>query len=125
MGRALSTLRRRLIASGAALESGSLIVIDGKQRVPATDELPWLSTLTQHPLVSGDARSWSVAAASVIAKVTRDERMKAYARRYPGYGFERHKGYGTAQHKAALKALGPSPIHRLSYKPIKALLTDR
>lgn len=71
------------------------------------------------PLVKGDARSYSIAAASVLAKVTRDRLMADYDRQYPGYGFAEHKGYGTPQHLAALQALGPSPIHRLSFAPLR------
>lgn len=71
------------------------------------------------PLVKGDARSYSIAAASVLAKVTRDRLMADYDRQYPGYGFAEHKGYGTPQHLAALPALGPSPIHRLSFAPLR------
>ena len=63
----------------------------------------------------GDQVAACVAAASIIAKVERDRIMARAARRYPGYGFERHKGYGTEEHWAALRALGPSPYHRLSF----------
>jgi ribonuclease HII len=63
-------------------------------------------------LVRGDGLSYSVAAASIVAKVTRDRAMLALDARYPGYGIARHKGYGTAEHIAAIRALGPSPIHR-------------
>jgi ribonuclease HII len=70
-------------------------------------------------LVQGDARSYSIAAASVLAKVTRDRLMLAYDREFPGYGFAEHKGYGTPQHLAALARLGPCPIHRRSFAPLK------
>ncbi len=63
----------------------------------------------------GDAVTASVAAASIVAKVTRDRAMDRYHRRFPGYGFDRHRGYGTAEHFDALERLGPSPIHRLSF----------
>jgi ribonuclease HII len=66
----------------------------------------------------GDAVTASVAAASIVAKVTRDRIMDRYHRRFPGYGFDRHRGYGTAEHFEALAALGPSPIHRLSFKGV-------
>jgi ribonuclease HII len=71
------------------------------------------------PLVKGDCRSYSIAAASVLAKVTRDRLMLEYDRAYPGYGFAEHKGYGTPQHLAAIAALGPCPIHRRSFAPIR------
>jgi ribonuclease HII len=71
-------------------------------------------------LVKGDARSLSIAAASIVAKVTRDRMMIRYCDDYPGYGFARHKGYGTAQHQAALTRLGPCAIHRLSFAPVES-----
>ncbi len=73
----------------------------------------------QTPLVKGDSRSFSIAAASVLAKVTRDRQMLDYDRQFPGYGFAQHKGYGTAQHLAALARLGPTPIHRRSFAPLR------
>jgi ribonuclease HII len=73
-------------------------------------------------IVKGDGRSVSIAAASIIAKVTRDRMMREMALAFPGYGFERHKGYGTAQHQAALKSLGPCPHHRKTFTPIRSLL---
>ena len=69
-------------------------------------------------LVGGDGKSLSIAAASVIAKVTRDQLMKEYHAIYPAYGFDKHKGYPTAEHLAKLKAHGPSPIHRHSFSPV-------
>jgi ribonuclease HII len=73
--------------------------------------------------VKGDARDASIAAASILAKVTRDRRMVEFARAYPEYGFERHFGYPTPEHLAALRAYGPCPIHRRSYAPVQAELT--
>jgi ribonuclease HII len=73
----------------------------------------------QTALVQGDARSYSIAAASVLAKVTRDRVMLEYDRSYPAYGFAGHKGYGTAQHLAALAEHGPCPIHRRSFSPLR------
>lgn len=67
------------------------------------------------PIIKGDALSVSIAAASILAKVTRDRLMDQYETIYPGYGFIRHKGYGTAEHYAALDRLGPTPIHRRSF----------
>ena len=66
-------------------------------------------------IIQGDATVAEISAASIIAKVARDCEMKALALQYPGYGFEQHKGYPTASHRAAVKALGPCPIHRLSF----------
>lgn len=73
----------------------------------------------QTPLVKGDARSYSIAAASVLAKVTRDRLMIEHDGRWPAYGFAEHKGYGTRQHLAALAKHGPCPIHRRSFAPIR------
>lgn len=73
----------------------------------------------QTPIVKGDSRSYSIAAASVLAKVTRDRAMEAFHARWPAYGFAEHKGYGTPQHLAAIAAHGPCPIHRRSFAPIR------
>jgi ribonuclease HII len=68
--------------------------------------------------------SWSIAAASILAKVTRDRLMVEFDREYPGYGFSGHKGYGTEQHLAALKERGPCPIHRHSFSPLHPAQTE-
>ncbi|MBK1791377.1 ribonuclease HII [Persicirhabdus sediminis] len=72
-------------------------------------------------IVKGDSKSLSIAAASIIAKVSRDRKMLEYAELYPEYGFEKHKGYGTKQHRAALDKHGPCPIHRHSFSPVAQL----
>lgn len=77
--------------------------------------------LAQTALIKGDARSLSIAAASVLAKTARDALLVALDGLYPGYGFAAHKGYGTAAHLAALRQRGPTPIHRKSYAPLLAL----
>ena len=79
-------------------------------------------TLKQHPLVKGDSKSVCIAAASVIAKVTRDRIMVDYHQQYPEYGFNENKGYGTPFHMEALRKHGPCPIHRNSFKPIKSMM---
>lgn len=87
------------------------VIVDGKMKI-----------VTKCPLkciVDGDSKSLSIAAASIIAKVTRDSLMIEYDKIYPQYGFARHKGYGTRAHMEALKTCGPSPIHRMSFRPIK------
>ena len=71
--------------------------------------------ICQVPIIKGDATSVSIAAASIVAKVTRDRMMVEYDRLYPGYGFAANKGYGSGMHLEALKRLGPSPIHRRSF----------
>lgn len=73
----------------------------------------------QTAIVKGDARSFSIAAASVLAKVTRDRLMLGYHAQFPQYGFDAHKGYGTAQHLAAIEKFGACPIHRKSFAPLK------
>ncbi len=79
------------------------------------------ATLPQTPLVRGESSSLSIAAASIVAKVHRDQLMRDLDARYPRYGFARHKGYGTAAHHAALRAHGTTPAHRHSFAPIAAL----
>ena len=76
----------------------------------------------QTPVTHGDARVLSIAAASVLAKVARDQAMDDFARAFPTYGFSHHKGYGTAAHLRALRRWGPCPIHRRSFEPVAILL---
>ena len=71
--------------------------------------------IEQESIVKGDAKSVSIAAASIVAKVTRDHVMEEYAKEYPGYGFERNMGYGTAEHREAIGRLGATPIHRKTF----------
>jgi ribonuclease HII len=87
------------------------VLVDGL-RVPAI-------RLRQTALVGGDAKSYSIAAASVIAKVTRDRLMQQLHQQYPQYNFAQHKGYGTPEHLAALAHHGPSPAHRRSFAPVR------
>lgn len=82
--------------------------------------LPEVS-IPQTPLVKGDARSLSIAGASILAKTARDAYLRDLDSRYPGYGFARHKGYGTPQHKQALERLGPCPEHRRSFAPLRSI----
>jgi len=72
-------------------------------------------------IVGGDAKCRSIAAASIVAKVTRDRIMTAYARDWPGYGWERNVGYPTPEHQRALRELGPTPLHRRSFAPVRQL----
>jgi ribonuclease HII len=78
--------------------------------------------LPQRSIIHGDARCLSIAAASIIAKVTRDRLMLQLHEQYPVYGFDQHKGYGTPAHLAALRAYGPTPLHRKSFAPVRELL---
>ena len=85
------------------------VIVDGNKLIP---DFSWPQTA----YVKGDARSWSIAAASILAKVHRDSLMVEYDKIYPGYGFAKNVGYPTAAHRAAVAALGPTPIHRKSFK---------
>jgi ribonuclease HII len=75
-------------------------------------------------VVGGDRLVAAISAASILAKHARDQEMTLLDRQYPGYAFAKHKGYGTVEHLAALRALGPSPIHRRSFKPVRDLLIE-
>ncbi len=99
------------LALGQLQPAPQHVLVDGKSTVGL--RLPCTA------LIKGDGRSYSIAAASVLAKVTRDRLMLEYDRLHPGYGFAVHKGYATPQHLAALAALGPCAIHRRSFSPIR------
>ena len=105
-----------MLASKRALSALGLsprpVLVDGRL-IPGL-ELP------QTRIVGGDRKSFCIAAASIIAKVTRDRMMVAYDEQYPGYGFAQHKGYCTNDHMEQLRELGPSPIHRRSFWPVAA-----
>lgn len=73
----------------------------------------------QVPIIGGDGKSVSIAAASIVAKVTRDKLMEEYAKEYPGYGFNKNAGYGTAEHLAAIRTMGPTPIHRMTFGGVR------
>lgn len=90
-----------------------LLLIDGRDIYSFA--IPHIS------IIKGDRKVRAISAASILAKVTRDRIMTEYAKEHPNYMFDKHKGYGTGQHRQLLKRYGPSPIHRLSYEPIKKL----
>jgi len=119
----INILRATHAAMARAVQGLALAVhhclIDGL-RVP---NFPW----NHDGIVKGDGKSLSIAAASIIAKVSRDRLMKDFAREFPQYGFEQHKGYGTEQHLTALRHHGPCRIHRRSFQPVAqhALPLDR
>ena len=81
-------------------------------------------SISQKSITHGDVLSFSIAAASIVAKVIRDRLMVELAAQYPGYGFARHKGYGTRQHRESLVRLGPCPVHRLSFAPTRLMLQE-
>lgn len=80
--------------------------------------------ISQTSIIKGDANSLSIAAASIVAKVTRDQMMETYDQEYPGYDFAQNAGYGTAKHLAGLQKLGITPIHRRTFEPIKSICED-
>ena len=80
--------------------------------------------IPQTSIIKGDANSLSIAAASIVAKVTRDQMMEKFDREYPGYDFAQNAGYGTAKHLAGLDKLGVTPIHRRSFEPVKSMCED-
>jgi ribonuclease HII len=106
---ALEAMRRAVIGLSVRPEH---VFVDART-IPGI-EIP------QTAIVGGDALEASIAAASIVAKVHRDEWMRRLGRRHPGYGFDRHMGYGTEQHLAALSRLGPTPAHRRSFAPVRA-----
>ena len=95
--------------------SPDFLLVDGTFKVPM--ELP------QQPLTKGESKSSSIAAASIIAKVTRDHLMAEYHLQYPQYNFQQHKGYPTKAHRTAIAELGPSPIHRKTFKGVREFCT--
>jgi ribonuclease HII len=107
---ALEAMRRAVEALPVSPEH---IVVDAR-RIPNV-------TIPQTPLINGDARCYSVAAASIVAKVARDRLMRALHELYPQYGFRENMGYGTPRHLAAIDQYGPSPVHRRSFAPVREL----
>jgi ribonuclease HII len=95
----------------ALMLSPAQVLVDGRRRIAGLK-------LPQTPVVDGDRLLPSIAAASIIAKVTRDRMMEQLSEVHPGYGFEQHKGYGTLRHLTALAQLGPLPVHRHSFMPV-------
>ena len=112
----LNILQASFLAMKKALSdmrtSPDLILVDGKFRIPKC-------SYDQKSFPQGDRKIFSIAAASIVAKVTRDKMMEDYHKEHPDYGFDKHKGYGTKQHMDALKQYGPCEIHRRSFRPIK------
>ena len=105
---AVKDMEEDLIKKVRGFEKPDIILVDALTKID-TDNIPYRS------IIKGDAKSYSIAAASIIAKVTRDRIMRQWDEIYPMYGFERHKGYGTAAHIAAIKEYGLCPIHRRSF----------
>ena len=112
---AARTAMRRAIARLKVPLETSYLLVDGDKKVHGI-------SMQQQPIVKGDRKVFSIACASVLAKVFRDRMMEKYARKFPGYGFELHKGYSTKLHQARLVELGPSPIHRRSFSRVGKLV---
>ena len=113
MRSAISELRRIMNQElGIKGEEKLVLLVDGNQKIPNT-------SLQQVTVVDGDGLVKSIAAASIIAKVTRDRLIILADHEYPAYGFARHKGYGTKEHMDALRKYGPTPLHRKSFRPVQ------
>ncbi|MBT8764230.1 ribonuclease HII [Desulfohalobiaceae bacterium Ax17] len=110
----INILQATLVAMTRAVKNlkrpPGFLLIDGNQTIPLD--------VAQKAIVGGDAQVPSISAASILAKTFRDHLMFHLDRRYPGYGFAKHKGYGTKEHRLAIKRLGPSPIHRKTFKGV-------
>lgn len=112
MKKAINDVASSLHQSLSQTEADAIILIDGNQLIPNF-------SAEQYAVPQGDKKSKTIAAASIIAKVTRDHMMLEFDKEYPQYKFAKHKGYGTKVHMEALEAHGPCPIHRKSFAPVK------
>ena len=111
----INILQAALLAMKYAVEAvpikANLLLIDGNKPID--------TQIDQWTIVKGDSLSYSIAAASILAKVTRDKIMEQYHKQFPHYAFDRHKGYGTILHRNAIKEYGPCPIHRRTFRGVK------
>ena len=111
----INILQAALLAMKYAVEAvpikANLLLIDGNKPID--------TEIDQWTIVKGDSLSYSIAAASILAKVTRDKIMEQYHKQFPHYAFDRHKGYGTSLHRNAIKEYGPCPIHRRTFRGVK------
>ena len=110
-----ATLYAMVEAVEALNKQPTFVLIDGRDIPPALKQ-------PAKAIIKGDAHSLSIAAASIIAKVTRDRMMVRANTYYPGYHFDRHKGYGSKAHRDAIAKLGPCPLHRRSFQPVKSMV---
>lgn len=111
-----ASLRAMQLAVTNLSVAPDFLLVDGRHPVPLA--------IPQQALVKGDSRSASIAAASIVAKVTRDALMEALHQQYPQYNFQRHKGYGTAEHCRLLRLHGPCPLHRRSFRPVREAMGE-
>ncbi len=112
-----ATLRAMEIALSGLKKKPDYVLVDGSIYPPRT-------TIRGEAVIQGDALSYTIAAASILAKETRDRIMLAYHEKWPEYGFAKHKGYPTKAHVEAVKRLGPCPIHRRTFSPIKEIFSQ-
>ncbi|MDO8566162.1 MAG: ribonuclease HII [Candidatus Moranbacteria bacterium] len=119
MKSAVAALRKQLAVNGQQkfTDEGLYLLVDGNQKIPNC-------SYQQEAVIGGDGTVKSIAAASIVAKVTRDRMIVEYDKEYPDYGFAKHKGYGTKMHMDALRRLGPSPIHRMSFRPVQLSIPE-
>jgi len=104
-------------AVGTLALTPAYVLVDGRDRPPLS--------CPSSPIIKGDSISLSIAAASIVAKVTRDGMMRQLASLYPDYGFETNAGYAAKRHLAALNAIGPTPVHRFSFAPLRLINADK
>ena len=114
----INILQASLLAMKYAVEAvpilANLLLVDGNKSID--------TEIDQWTIVKGDSLSYSIAAASILAKVTRDKIMEQYHKQFPHYAFDRHKGYGTSLHRNAIKEYGPCPIHRRTFRGVKEFI---
>ena len=122
----------QVIDSINILKATKLAMIQAVEKLPKQPHFLLIDRITlsqcsipQRGITRGDKLCLSIACASIIAKVTRDRMMEKFDQMYPGYGFARHKGYGTGEHISCLRKLGPSPIHRLYFAPVRNIITSQ
>jgi ribonuclease HII len=127
----LNILAASLVAMSRAVKGltrmPDFLLIDGPYPIPSSNFVDgsWAGVPQQRAIKQGDRVCFSIAAASVVAKVTRDGIMEEVDALYPEYGFAKHKGYRSAHHATALRTHGPSPIHRRSFKPVAEMCQDQ
>lgn len=122
----------QVIDSINILKATKLAMVQAVEKLPKQPSFLLIDRLSlsqcpipQRGITRGDKLCLSIACASIIAKVTRDRMMEEFDRTYPGYGFAQHKGYGTGVHLSCLRKLGPSPIHRLYFAPVRNVITSQ
>lgn len=111
------SLRAMAQAVGKVAVRPNLVLVDGNQPIPGMD-------YPQMTVIEGDASCRSIAAASILAKVTRDRIMDHYAEIYPQFSFRKHRGYPTAEHLKELRLYGPTPIHRRTFRPVQEMISQ-